>query len=72
MKKEQAKATECDNCRSKIHFGTDVLLVERCVSGPRDIIRLGEIMIFCSEECVSSYFNHDSLDSLPEVARRIP
>jgi len=72
MKKEKAKATRCENCRTEIRLGTDVILAEKCVSGPRDIIRLGETLIFCSEECVSEYFDPEPISNLPGVARRIP
>ena len=63
---------QCDHCRDEIRFGCDVLRVEKCVSGPRGVIPLGEAQALCSEQCVSRHFDQESVGDLPEVPRRIP
>ena len=70
--KELKRKRRCDNCRGEIHFGRDIIRVEKCVNGPRGIIPLGDALTFCSEDCVSGHFNHDGASDLPEVLRRIP
>jgi len=62
----------CDQCQREIAFGGDVIRAERCVSGPRGVIPLGEALHFCSESCASNFFDHDSAGNLQEISPRIP
>ena len=70
--KESEKKSRCENCKGEIYFGTDAIRVEKCVSGPRGLIPLGETLTFCSEDCVSAYFDHEPTSGLPKVLPRIP
>jgi hypothetical protein len=36
------------------------------------VILLGEESAFCSERCVSRFFDQDLVGDLPEISRRIP
>ena len=73
MEEDKTKETlRCDECRSKLPLGGDVVKVERAVLGPRGVIPLGEAVTFCSEECVSRFFDQDPGADLPEVHRRVP
>ena len=62
----------CDHCRNTISFGRDVIVVEKCVSGPRGVIPLGEVLRFCTEECAGQFFRREAVGDLPEFPRRIP
>ena len=44
----------------------------RGVIGPRGVIPLDEEQHFCSDECVSEYFNGDPTEGLPKLPPRIP
>ncbi len=68
----QSQNLQCSECRRSIGYGGDIITTEKCVSGPRGIVPLGERLVFCSEECVSSYFNGADLGDLPKVPPRIP
>ncbi len=66
------KKLRCDNCQVNIDLGVDLIKTEKAVSGPRGIVPLGEILVFCSEGCVSVFFNGTPADDLPEIPRRHP
>ena len=70
--KDKHAPLRCDNCECDITFGRDVISVEKCVSGPRGVIPLGEVLRFCSDSCVSQFFDHDPVSHLKEIPRRIP
>ncbi len=70
--KPASKKLRCEHCNRNIDFGEDLITTEKAVSGPRGIVPLGEIRLFCSEKCVSDFFNGTPADDLPEVPRRIP
>ena len=73
MRNDQSKKPlNCNSCQRAIDFGHDLITAEKGVSGPRGIVPLGEIKVFCSEQCVSNYFNGILSDDLPEILRRIP
>lgn len=73
MKETQNKKTvRCDNCRREVEYGKDVITVSRGVVGPRGVIPLDEEQRFCSEECVSSYFDNDLGGTLHVLPPRIP
>jgi len=62
------KTNTCANCQKTLHLGVDVLTVQEAVLGPRGIVPLGEIILFCSERCLLDYFD---LSGLEEVQRRV-
>ena len=63
---------KCDQCQREIAFGADVIRAERCVSGPRGVIPLGEPLHFCSEQCASNFFDHEPTSNLQEISPRVP
>lgn len=72
MKQEDYKKLQCYNCRRQIDLGRDLITAEKGVSGPRGIVPLGDIKIFCNDKCVKQYFNGEPDENLPEIPRRIP
>ena len=60
---------ECSQCRKKLELGVDMINVEKCVVGPRGIVPLGEQEHFCSEKCLTDFYN--DID-IPQIDRRIP
>lgn len=62
----------CKECDKRIEYGGDLIAVEKCVSGPRGMVPLGEILIFCSEECLSNYYCDYDGRALPKLPPRIP
>ena len=62
----------CAECHREIDLGHDLITAEKGVTGPRGVVPLGKVNVFCSEECISKYFNGQPSDDLPEVPRRIP
>ena len=71
-KEDDKKTLQCDYCRKQIRYGGDIISVEKCVLGPKGIIPLGEVFTFCTDTCVSKFFDHQPISDLPEVPRRIP
>jgi hypothetical protein len=69
---ETNNTLRCDECRGELPLGGDVISVQRAVHGPRGVIPLGEVLTFCSDKCVSRFFDHQSSDELPDVSWRIP
>ena len=63
------KINICTNCQRVLDLGMDVLTVQEAVLGPRGIVPLGEMLLFCSEACLKDYYD---LSDLAEVPRRIP
>lgn len=72
MEQNKSEKLQCAECEKKIDYGRDVITVEKGVVGPRGVIPLGETMTFCSEECVSNYFNGPPSHDLPKLPPRIP
>lgn len=62
----------CNECRKSIEYGADAITAESCVNGPRGLVPLGERLVFCSEECLSSFFSDSNLSDLQSVPPRIP
>lgn len=60
---------KCSQCKKGLELGVDVITVEECVVGPRDIIPLGKKECFCSEKCLLEFYD---LSGLTESPRRIP
>lgn len=58
---------ECGYCRTRLDIGRDSLGVQRGVVGHKRFIPLDDVIVFCSDECVSKYFN-----GTPSVQPRIP
>ena len=71
-KEDDKKTLRCDYCRKPILYGGDVISVEKCVMGPKGIIPLGGVFMFCADACVSKFFDQDPISELPEIPRRIP
>ena len=72
LEEEEKTDHRCSNCRKEIHLGKDLLVVERGVLGQRGPIPLGKIRVFCSEDCVSNFFNGIPDSTLPKLPPRIP
>ena len=70
--KPTSNKLRCENCNRNIDLGEDLITTEKAVSGPRGIVPLGEISLFCNEKCISDYFNGLASDDLPDIHRRIP
>ena len=62
----------CTECHREIDLGHDLISAEKGVTGPRGVVPLGKVNVFCSEECIRIYFNGQPSDDLAEVLRRIP
>ena len=62
----------CKECNKLIDYGGDLIAVEKCVNGPRGRVPLGEILIFCNEECLSNYYCDYDGRELPKLPPRIP
>ncbi len=63
---------QCNECRKSIGYGGDAITTEVCVSGPRGLVSLGDKLVFCSEECLSSFYSDVDLSNLPKVPPRFP
>ena len=72
QQEDKTEKVACDNCRTPIDLGQDLITTEQCVHGPRGIVPLGKITTFCSERCVRKWFGDDPVERLPDVAFRIP
>ena len=72
MREKEQREIQCAECEKKIEYGRDVVTVEKGVVGPRGIVPLGEMMTFCSEDCVGRYFDGTPSDDLPKLPPRIP
>ena len=66
------KKMKCGNCESKIDYGRDLIVLEKGVHGPRGVVPLGEVMIFCSDRCVAEYFGEEPAVKRPRFPPRIP
>ena len=66
---KMTKPMRCDQCRRNLDLGVDVIKMEKCVVGPRGIVPLGEVQLFCCEECLACFFHNGSLQDIPP---RIP
>ena len=62
----------CTECHREIDLGHDVITVEKGVTGPRGVVPLGKVNVFCSGQCVSAYFDGTAASDLPEVPFKIP
>lgn len=71
-KNKQQKSIRCANCQKVIELGRDTLMVEKGVIGQRGPIPLSEPLHFCSESCVSNYFNGVPDEDLEKLPPRIP
>ena len=66
---EAEKLKTCANCHAEIRLGEDLWSVEEGVMGPRGVVPLGDLLIFCSRQCVSDFFDGKEREQLE---RRIP
>lgn len=65
----QETPKRCMNCRRKLELGVDVICVEEGVIGPRGIVPLKEVLFFCDDGCIASYFGNGEVVTLK---RRVP
>lgn len=70
--KKNETYNRCSNCNNEVHLGKDLFIAEKGVLGHRGPIPLGEVRFFCSETCLSNYFNDIPAESLPKFPPRIP
>ncbi len=63
---------KCLDCKCDIDFGRDVITAQKGVNGPRGVVPLGELLIFCSEKCLSNYFNEHDGKKREQIPPRIP
>jgi hypothetical protein len=59
----------CANCKQELDIGVDAIRIDEGVIGMKDFVPLDKTLFFCSEDCISSYFD---LGILPSVPKRIP
>ena len=71
MRETKKEALHCANCRHPLDLGVDAIHLERGVVGPRGFVPLGEIILFCGEECLRGYFTDNNKDT-EYLPRRIP
>lgn len=67
----QDSTTRCDNCHQAIDFGKSLFKTEEGVLGPRGFVSLDNNRLFCSEACLSDYFEDIVIDR-PKLRRRVP
>ena len=72
MEENENKKLRCESCRREIQLGEDLWTVEKGVSGPRGVVPLGKVMVFCGEEHVRNYFDNGENDSGADIGFRIP
>jgi hypothetical protein len=60
---------KCANCVRELDVGVDAIRGDEGVIGTKDFVPLGKAMFFCSEKCISDYYDTNDLPSLPP---RIP
>ena len=67
MENEEQPRLRCQQCRREIALGEDLITVEKGVLGPRGVVPLGNVLIFCSEKHVREYFanGNDDVNSIP-------
>ena len=58
MEESKTDKLQCEQCRKEVHFADEFITVEKSVSGPRGVVPLGNVFVFCSDECVAKYFQH--------------
>jgi len=58
---------QCGYCRKRLEIGHDVRGVQHGVVGHKRFIPLDEAVLFCSDECLSRYYN-----GTPKLPPRIP
>ncbi len=66
---EQESALTCETCARPLRLGSDAISVQRCVIGPRGIVPIEDLRLFCDDECL-----HDRAaeDEPSPRSRRIP
>ena len=71
-KLEKKLILKCRECGRRIEYGGDLITAEPSVSGPRGIVPLGQVLIFCCEACLGSYYGNSGNGDLPKLPPRIP
>ncbi len=62
----QRRCAECDRL---LRLGVDVITLEHGVIGPRDVVPLQDVQLFCSDTCLKKSVEDNEVERLP---RRIP
>ena len=70
MTETKTEKLRCTECRKVFDYGADVFIVEEgVIGGAKGLIRLADILLFCDEKCLASFFS--DADVVPK-ARRVP
>ena len=70
MEEEKQQELHCHHCKHRLELGEDVLTVEEGVIGPRGVVPLQEVLVFCSERCLGEHF--DGGNETVTLPRRVP
>ena len=62
----QQRCAECDRL---LRLGADVITLEHGVIGPRGVVPLQDIQLFCGDACLRKSVEDNEVERLP---RRIP
>ncbi len=66
---EETKQLTCADCKKPLRLGVDVITLEHGVIGPRSVVPLQDIELFCSDACLEKSVEANDIEHLP---RRIP
>lgn len=59
----------CAECDRPLRLGVDVITLEHGVIGPRDVVPLQDVQLFCGDDCLKKSVEDTEVEHLP---RRIP
>ena len=59
----------CAECDRPLRLGVDVITLEHGVIGPRDVVPLQDVLLFCGDACLKKSVEDNQVERLP---RRIP
>ena len=54
---ETKSKLQCEYCRREIQLGEDLWTLEKGVIGPRGVVPLGKVIVFCREEHLKKFFD---------------
>ena len=66
---EETQQLKCAKCRKPLRLGVDVITLEHGVIGPRGVVPLQDIQLFCSDACREESVDSSDSERLP---RKIP
>ena len=72
MEETNSIKLKCEHCRQEIQLGEDLWTVEKGVSGPRGVVPLGKVMVFCGEEHLKEFFDEGNNENETDIGFRIP